>query len=320
MSIGNSPDTVLSGKPPLALIAGPTASGKSDLAVDLALALRAEGRDAAIVNCDSAQVYSDLQILSARPSPAEMRGIPHHLFGEWDGATACSTTEWAKAAKIRIAKCHAAGVVPILVGGTGLYIRTLLEGISPIPAIDPAIRADIRAMDQREARIALEGEDAEAAARLAPADVTRTARALEVVRSTGKPMAYYFGKKTGGISTDVDLHPLLLIPEREALYDRCNARFIRMLECGAEAEVARLMERNLDPQLPIMRAIGVREIAAANEGVVEREAMIEAGQMATRQYAKRQFTWFRNQLPMSWARKKPSEMSLTEEFETLLLK
>lgn len=286
----------------------------------LALSLIKQGRGAAIINADSAQVYRDLQVLSARPDADEMQGVPHHLFGEWDGATACSTADWAKAAKEAIAKLHAADAVPILVGGTGLYMRTLLDGISPIPPIDPEIRAAIRAMDQADARAALEVEDPEAATRLAPADTTRTARALEVVRSTGKPMVHWHGNHEGGIGGDIDLHPLVLVPDRQTLYDRCDLRFGLMLDKGAASEVEALMARGLSSELPIMRAIGVREIAAWLEGRIERDKMIQSGQMATRQYAKRQFTWFRNQPPDWWTREEPENANIETIFELLLRK
>ena len=138
-------------KPPLALIAGPTASGKSDLAVDLALALHAQGRDAVIINADSAQVYADLRVLSARPTEPEMRGVPHRLFGVCDGAETCSAADWAARAKTEIAAAHASDAVPILVGGTGLYLRTLLDGIAPVPAINPTIRAAVRGLSTTDA-------------------------------------------------------------------------------------------------------------------------------------------------------------------------
>ena len=304
--------------PPLALIAGPTASGKSDLAVKLAKKLEAQGRPAAIINTDSAQVYRDLQVLSARPDEQEMQGIPHYLFGDWDGASACSTAEWAAAAKEVIAQLHVAGSVPILVGGTGLYIRTLLDGISPIPPIDPAIRETVRAMPQAEARAALEIEDPEAASRLAPADTTRTARALEVIRSTGSPMYRWHGRLVGGIGADVSLHPLVLQPDRDWLYERCDRRFSLMLDQGAVQEVEQLAARGLNPELPVMRAIGVREIMGWLSGELSREQMIEAGQLSTRQYAKRQFTWFRNQPPKDWPRSAPENAELGGIFELLL--
>ena len=155
MGTQDSPKDSDQDRPPLALIAGPTASGKSDLAVRLALRLAERDRAAVVINADSAQVYADLAVLSARPTEAEMQGIPHRLFGSWDGAQACSAADWATAARAEIAAAHACGAVPILVGGTGLYLRTLLDGIAPVPAIDPAIRAAIRAMPVAAAWAAL---------------------------------------------------------------------------------------------------------------------------------------------------------------------
>ena len=255
-----------------------------------------------VINADSAQVYSDLHVLSARPSAEDMGGIEHRLFGAWDGATSCSAADWAAAAKREIARLHSEGAVPILCGGTGLYMRTLLEGIAPVPEIDPRIRADVRALDQAEARAALEIEDPEAAARLAPADVARTMRALEVVRSSGRTLMAWQDRKTGGIGDEVSLYPLLLLPEREWLYERCDRRFIMMLDGGAIGEVEALLARQLDPSLPVMRAIGVPEIAGLVQGDLSRDQAIVSGQRATRQYAKRQYTWFRHQPPGSWAR------------------
>lgn len=301
----------------MALIAGPTASGKSDLAVNLALALAKRGRKAAVINADSAQVYRDLQILSARPSEAEMRGTDHRLFGTWDGAQPCSAGNWAEAAKREIAALHGEGGVPILVGGTGLYLRTLLEGIAPVPEIDPAIRAEVRALPQSEARLALVEEDPFAAEKLAPADNSRTARALEVVRSTGKPLHHWQQHLVGGIGGTIELHPLILLPDRSVLYDRCDQRFTAMLEAGAAAEVEALMARDLDQALPVMRAIGVREIAAWLRGHFSEEAMIAAGQLATRQYSKRQYTWFRNQPPEDWPRRTLDNAPIDQLFARL---
>ncbi len=302
----------------MALIAGPTASGKSDLAVRLALALSEQGRASAVINADSAQVYRDLQVLSARPDEEEMRGVDHRLFGIWDGAQPCSAGNWADAAKREINALHEEGAVPILVGGTGLYMRTLLDGIAPVPEIDPAIRAQVRALPQAEARIALLTEDPFAAEKLAPADNSRTARALEVVRSTGKPLNHWQQELVGGIGSAITLHPLILLPDRQVLYDRCDQRFESMLDAGAVAEVEALMARNLDQALPVMRAIGVREIAAWLKGECTREAMIEAGQLATRQYSKRQYTWFRNQPPEAWPRVALDNDSMNSLFARLL--
>jgi tRNA dimethylallyltransferase len=289
-------------KPPLALIAGPTASGKTALGVALAQALDRRGAPSVVVNADSAQVYRDLEVLSARPTGHEMDGVPHRLFGAWDGAAACSAADWANAARREIENAHLAGQVPILVGGTGLYMRTLLDGIAPVPAIDPAVREAVRAMPQPRARAALEAEDPCAAARLAPADRSRTLRALEVVRSSGRTLAYWQEEKAGGIAPDVALHPLVLLPEREGLYARCDRRFELMLENGAVDEVEALLARDLDPALPVMRAIGVPEIAALLRREMTREDAIAAGAAATRRYAKRQYTWFRNQPPPDWPR------------------
>ena len=298
MSTENSPENGSAAdevRPPLALIAGPTASGKSDLAVRLALALEERGRRAVVVNADSAQVYSDLAVLSARPGEEEMRGIEHRLFGAWDGAQACSAADWAAAARREIADVHAAGGVPILVGGTGLYIRTLLEGIAPVPEIDPDIRKAVRAMPLDEAYAALTLEDPERAAVLAPADSSRIARALEVVRSTGRPLSAWQAERSGGIAGDVQIHPAVLLPDRETLYERCDRRFENMLQLGAIEEVETLLARDLDLAMPVMRAIGVPEIAGFLRGEWDLDEATMRGAQATRNYAKRQFTWYRHQ-------------------------
>jgi tRNA dimethylallyltransferase len=280
----------------VALIAGPTASGKSALALRLADFL-----PATLINMDASQVYRDLRVLSARPSQAEEAAAPHQLFGYLDGTESCSAARWAADAKAAIAESAAAGRLPILVGGTGLYLRTLLDGIAPVPEIDPQIRADIRALAVRDAYAALSREDPAAAARLSPNDTTRVARALEVVRSTGRPLADWQKDKLGGIGNQIDLMPMILLPPRDWLYARCDARFVQMMDAGLD-EVAALLARGLDPDLPVMRAIGVPELADHLAGRLSRDAALAAAQMATRNYAKRQFTWFRNQPPPEWRR------------------
>ena len=210
------------------------------------------------------------------------------------------------------------GAVPILIGGTGLYLRTLLDGIAPVPAIDPTIRVEVRGLSQTDARAALELEDPAAAARLAPADAARTTRALEVLRSTGRPLAAWQAEKSGGIAEDVDLSALVLLPEREWLYDRCDRRFAAMVEGGAAEESEALLARKLDPALPVMRAIGVREITALLQGELSRAEALLAGKLATRQYAKRQYTWFRGQSPQDWHRAE-SESCFETRLEELLL-
>ncbi len=281
----------------VALIAGPTASGKTALALHLARSGNFE-----IINADSAQVYSDLPILSAQPTTDEQSIAPHHLFGYLDGVTPCSAARWAKDAKNIIAQAHAAGATPILVGGSGLYLRTLLEGIAPIPEVDPELRAAIRAMPVDQAYADLQKYDAPVAATLAPTDISRITRALEVVQSTGRSISSWRATKAGGISADIRLRPLLLLPPRDWLYDRCDARFEQMMERGAIDEVEALLARNLPQDAPVMRAIGVPEISAYHKGMMTRDEAIERGQIATRQYAKRQFTWFRNQAPADWHR------------------
>lgn len=304
--------------PPLALIAGPTASGKSDLAVRLALALEERGRPAVVINADSAQVYADLAVLSARPTVEEMRGMPHRLFGTWDGAVACSAADWAEAARREIAEAYAAKAVPVLVGGTGLYIRTLLDGIAPVPPIDPEVRQTVRALPTAEAYAALREEDPARADKLDPADAARITRALEVARSTGRTLTEWQDQREGGIGDAVALHPAILLPDRAELYARCDLRFERMLDGGALPEVSALLARALDPDLPVMRAIGVAEIAGLLRNEWPRQEALRRGAQATRNYAKRQFTWLRHQPPAEWPRIEMQNYDPERLFETLL--
>lgn len=284
-------------KPPLALIAGPTASGKSALALALA-----EAAGGIIINADSAQVYRDLRIVSARPTPEDEARVPHRLYGHRDGEDVCSAAEWSVEARAEIAAAHEAGRLPILCGGTGLYLRSLIEGIAPVPEIDPAIRRVVRAMAPGEAHLALVGEDPDAARRLRPGDTARTQRALEVIRSTGRPLAAWQSEKQGGIGEAVALRPLILLPPRAWLHEHCDDRLEKIFSDEGIAEVHLLLERRLPALAPVMRAIGVREIAAFLHGELSREEALAAGRIATRQYAKRQYTWFRRQPPADWPR------------------
>jgi tRNA dimethylallyltransferase len=284
-------------RPPLALIAGPTSSGKSALALELA-----ERADGVVINADSAQIYRDLPILSAAPGEEDRARAEHRLYGVRNGAVPCSSADWAALAKAEIARAHGLGKLPILVGGTGLYLRTLLDGIAPIPPIDPDVREAVRARSVDDNRVELARHDQQAAARLKPGDTTRIARALEVVLATGRRLQDWQAERTGGIAHMVGLRPLILLPPRDWLYARCDARFAGMVKTGAVAEVERLLTHELDPDLPVMRAIGVSEIAAFLRGAMTREAMLTAGQQATRRYAKRQYTWFAHQPPADWPR------------------
>ncbi|MCA1653169.1 MAG: tRNA (adenosine(37)-N6)-dimethylallyltransferase MiaA [Sphingomicrobium sp.] len=283
--------------PPVALIAGPTASGKSSLALVLA-----ERTGGVIINADSAQIYRDLDVLSARPSAPALARAEHRLYGVRDGAEPCSAAEWASFAREEITQAHTAGRLPIVVGGTGLYLRTLLDGIAPIPPIDPTIRAEIRTAPIEINRAALEALDSRGASRLRPNDTARISRALEVIRSTGRPISAWQSERRGGIGRSVALKPLILLPPREWLYGRCDARFAGMLDGCASHEVAALLQRQLDPHLPVMHAIGVREIAAMLRGDASRDQTLAAGALATRRYAKRQYTWFAHQPPAGWPR------------------
>ena len=255
-----------------------------------------------IINADSAQVYRDLPVLSAAPTEEERAHIEHRLYGFLDGEEPCSAADWAARAKTEIANVQERGRLPILVGGTGLYLRTLLDGIAPVPPIDPGVRQDVRGAPVEENRARLQKLDPAGAARLKPGDSARIARALEVIVSTGRSLAEWQSKRTGGIAKEVELHPLLLLPPRDWLYARCDERFGRMIDRGAVDEVRLLVARRLNPNLPVMRAIGVPEISAHLRGEITLDQAIAAGQQATRRYAKRQYTWFAHQLPPEWQR------------------
>ncbi len=297
----------------MALIAGPTASGKSALALVIA-----ERHRGTVINADSAQVYRDLRVLSARPSVEEEARAPHRLFGHVDATEDHNAARWATEARTEIAAAHDEGRLPILVGGTGLYLRTLIDGIAPVPEIDPAVREAVRALPVAEAHAALAREDVEAAARLNPADTTRVARALEVVRSTGRTLADWQATRIGGIGGDIALMPLILLPPRNWLHERCDRRLAAMFDAGAVEEVRALTGRgDVPPDAPVMRAIGVREIAAMLNGEISRDTALELARAATRQYAKRQYTWFRNQPPATWPRIDETETNrLRHDLET----
>ena len=255
-----------------------------------------------IVNADATQIYRDLPILSAAPREEERALAEHRLFNVLDGALPCSAANWAAMARTEVADVHASGRVPILVGGTGLYVRTLIEGIAPVPAIDPEVRRRVRQAPVEANRSELERADPEAAARLKAGDTARIARALEVVLSTGRTLGEWQSEKAGGIGENVELKPLILLPPRDWLYARCDERFSKMIEQGAVAEVEALVARRLDPDLPVMRAIGVAELSAHLRGEMSLEEAIAAGQPGTRRYAKRQYTWFAHQPPAEWER------------------
>ena len=284
-------------KPPLIVIAGPTASGKSALALMLAQQI-----DGAIVNADSAQVYRDLRVLSASPSEEDLKSAEHRLYGIQDGALPCSAADWAGMARREIAALHANGRTPILAGGSGLYLSTLLDGIAPVPAIDEEVRARVRAAPIEENRDQLESLDPAAAERLKPADAARISRALEVILSTGKTLSEWQQQREGGIASNVSLRSVILLPPRKWLYARCDERFAHMIDRGAVTEVEALLARKLNANLPVMRAIGVPELSRYLLHESALDDAILAGQQTTRRYAKRQYTWFAHQPPADWPR------------------
>ena len=281
----------------MALIAGSTASGKSALALELA-----ERTGGVIINADSAQIYRDVPVLSAAPSDHDRNRAEHRLYGVRDGAEPCSAAEWAALARSEIEDVHASGRLPILVGGTGLYLRTLLDGIVPVPPIEPQVREQVRARPVEANLSQLGNLDPGAAERLSPSDSARIARALEVIVSTGRPLAEWQAERAGGIADSIMLKPLVLLPPRDWLYARCDQRFAGMFHSGAVKEVERLLSRHLPPSSPVMRAIGVREIGGYLAGEFSEEEAITRGQQATRNYAKRQYTWFAHQPPPGWPR------------------
>jgi len=278
------------------LIAGPTASGKSALALDLA-----EAAGGTVINTDSMQVYRDLRVLTARPMVDEEARVPHRLYGHVDASVNYSAGAWVKDASAVLADVQASGRLPIFVGGTGLYFKALTRGLSNVPPVPDAVREAIRQRLERNGPEALHEElaqrDPEAAARLKPRDRVRIARALEVVEATGRPLAEWHAHGLPPLLPPQGVVALFLAPDRKEVYERIDSRFESMMDRGALEEAGALGHRNLDPLLPAMKAHGVPALIRHLAGDLSREEAIAIGQIDTRHYAKRQFTWFRHQLP-----------------------
>lgn len=278
------------------LIAGPTASGKSALALELAEAL-----DGVIINTDSMQVYRDLRVLTARPTPEEEARVPHRLYGSVDAAVNFSAGAWVAEAAKELAQARAQRRLPIFVGGSGLYFKALTRGLSAVPPIAPDIRDDVRARMERDGVEALHAQlkisDPASAERLNPRDRTRIARALEVVEATGRSLTDWHRDGLPPLLPPENVTAIFLAPERDDLYARIDARFDTMLKAGALEEVERLAARQLDPLLPAMKAHGVPALIRHLAGEISLEEAAVIGRADTRHYAKRQFTWFRHQLP-----------------------
>ncbi|MBY3364255.1 tRNA (adenosine(37)-N6)-dimethylallyltransferase MiaA [Rhizobium laguerreae] len=283
------------------LITGPTASGKSALAVELA-----RRHDGAVVNADSMQVYDTLRVLTARPSEEEMQGVPHHLYGHVPADAAYSTGAWLRDVTALLPTLRAAGRLPVFVGGTGLYFKALTGGLSDMPEVPEALREKLRARLVEEGPDGLYAELAEAdpamAASLNRQDGQRIVRALEVIKATGRSIVDFHGR-SGPVVIDADeARKIVVLPDRAVLHQRINGRFEKMLQQGAEDEVRALLALDLPAEAPVMKAIGVSQIAAMVRGEMTRDEVLEKGAAATRQYAKRQMTWFRNQMDDSWER------------------
>ncbi len=284
------------------LIAGPTASGKSALA--LALAERSGG---IVINTDSMQVYRDMRVITARPTPAEEARVPHRLYGHVDAGVNFSAGAWVADAASALAEARAQGRRPIFIGGSGLYFKALTRGLSAVPPIPARIREAVRARLDRDGVEALHAElarrDPASAERLKPRDRARIARALEVVEATGRSLTDWHCCGLPPLLPQGTFSALFLAPNRDALYARIDARFDAMLEAGALEEVAKLAVRRLDPLLPAMKAHGVPALIRHLNGEIGLQEAALISRADTRHYAKRQFTWFRHQLPeFEWVR------------------
>lgn len=277
------------------IVTGPTAGGKSGMALELA-----ERLGGWIINADSMQVYRDLRVLTARPDATEEARVPHRLFGVLGAEERCSVGRWLDMAVAEITAARAAGRLPILVGGTGMYLKALTEGLAPVPDVPTTVTAEATALYDTLGGIAfaeaLAKHDPGAAEALPPGDRQRLIRAYAVVQATGRPLADWQNEAPIGPALDARFTTVLVLPPRDALYAACDARFTAMLDEGAMDEVRALLARELDPSLPAMRAVGVRELGAVIRGEMTLDQAADKARQATRNYAKRQLTWFRHQL------------------------
>jgi tRNA dimethylallyltransferase len=304
-------------RPTAILIAGPTASGKSALAMRLA-----EKLDATIVNADSMQVYRDLRIITARPTPEEERRVPHRLYGHVDAAINYSTGQWLRDVGGVLDELARQQSTAILVGGTGLYFKALTAGLAAVPPIPPDVRAQVRERLQREGAPALHAElvrlDPTAAQRITVNDRSRISRALEVVLATGRPLSDWHREGLPPLIEAKRAAKVFITCERKELVRRIEKRFAAMLAAGALEEVRVLSQRRLDPSLPAMKAHGVPWLIRHLNGKISLDEAAAGGVMDTRRYAKRQLTWFRNQMKdWPWAEADAAEELIENQLMAL---
>ena len=297
-------------KRPVLIVAGPTASGKSALALSIATEF-----DGDIINADSMQVYRELRVLTARPAPEDEARVAHRLYGVLSVSQSCSAGRWRDMALAEIESAHAAGRLPVVCGGTGLYLKALTQGLSPMPAIPDDVRENTRARLAAEGAEALHREllarDPATAARLEAADAQRIARALEVLEATGRPLSEWQQTSAEGPPADLRFSTILLTPPRELLYANCDRRLEAMVAEGALEELRQLLAMGLGPELPATKAVGVKEFTEYLAGSVDFDDALAAAQQATRNYAKRQMTWFRHQIV--------ADMTIETQFSESLL-
>ena len=277
------------------IIAGPTAGGKSGAALDAAREFAGT-----VINADSMQVYRELHILSARPSADDETRAPHRLYGVLPASDRCSAGRWLELVVPEIKQAWAEGRLPIITGGTGLYIKALLEGLSPIPDIPPQYRTEaeklLTDLGGETFKKKLAELDPSSAANLPAGDRQRLIRAYEVVRATGKPLSQWQGGEDTAPLVDAEFQTIVLMPPREALYAAIDARFDQMIEGGALEEAKTLHDLDLDPGLPAMKAVGVPQLGRYLQGQQTLETACDDAKRASRNLAKRQMTWFRNQI------------------------
>ena len=289
------------------LITGPTASGKSAYAI-----ARAREAGGVVINADSMQVYDTLHVLTARPSFSDMEIVPHHLYGYVAAGSDYSTGAWLRDVAVLLKRLEGEGRLPVIVGGTGLYFKALTEGLAEMPPVSPEIRGKWRSALEEEGATALHSRlmaiDPAMGERLSPADGQRIVRALEVFEASGRSIADFQKENPPPLIKPDEAEKIVVLPERSVLHDRINQRFETMLDSGAVEEVETLLALDIDPAAPLMRAIGVKEIAAMLAGKTSRADVVEKASAATRQYAKRQMTWFRNQMDETWKRVDLSEI------------